>query len=145
MAKAFLDTNVLAYAADRRNPEKQGIARRLLRDRAKAQTGVISTQVLQEYYVVATAKLGFDPVRAKRHVRKWQNFELITVSCRLIEEAIDISMGNQISFWDSLILGCARSAQCEQLLTEDMNDGQMIHSVRIVNPFGDLKRKGEGG
>ncbi len=135
MAKAFLDTNVLAYAGDRGNPGKQGIARELLRDRAKSQTGVISTQVLQEYYVVVTTKLGFGAADAKRQVRKWQNLELVTVSSRLIEEAIDISVGNQISFWDSLILACARVAQCEELLTEELNDGQLINSVRIVNPF----------
>lgn len=135
MKKTFLDTNILVYAGDSAEPEKQKVARRWLKDLAGAQTGVISTQVLQEYYVTATSKLGFDPADAKRDVRRWQNLEVVTVSCRLIEEAIDVSVGNQMSFWDGLILAAARAAECTELLTEDLNDGQIINAVRVVNPF----------
>lgn len=135
LKKTFLDTNVLVYAADKTVPEKQRIARELIWKLARSRLGVVSTQVLQEYYVTVTGKLGFEPWEAKNDLLKWQNFEVITLSELLIGEAIDVSVGNQISFWDALILVAARAANCDELATEDLNHGQVINNIRIVNPF----------
>ena len=62
-------------------------------------------------------------------------FEVVQVTTEYILRAVDISAFHQLSFWDSLIISTAEAARCETLLTEDMNDGQIIEGVRIVNPF----------
>ena len=133
--KIFFDTNVLVYAADGHAPEKQRIARDLLRTSAEDNSGVISTQVLQEFYVVATRKLGMEPAIAKDLLLHFENLEVVQVTTAIIRDAVDTSVSNRVSFWDGLIIECAAAAACAQLLTEDLNDGQSIRSVRIENPF----------
>jgi len=135
MPKAFLDTNVLAYAADCSLPDKQSRARSLLRELAENSTGVVSTQVLQEFYVTATKKLGIDPLQAKDMVRAFGHYEVVTITPGLIGEAIDCSLLAQLSFWDALIVVAAESARCSQPWTEDLNDGQIIRGVRVRHPF----------
>ena len=66
---------------------------------------------------------------------KFTVFEVVQVTTERILRAVDISVFHQLSFWDSLIISTAEAARCETLLTEDMNDGQIIEGVRIVNPF----------
>jgi predicted nucleic acid-binding protein len=136
MSKVFLDTNVLVYAVDHGQPAKQERAIALLRGFGSAQfRGVISTQVLQEFYVVATRKLGIEPLMAKGLLHDLSRFEVVQVQPSLISEAIDCSVLNQISFWDALILVSAETGQCERIWTEDLNHGQVIRGVRIENPF----------
>ena len=135
MPKVFLDTNVLVYQLDKRYPAKQRVARELIRDRAHKGEAVISTQVLQEFYVVATAKLKVDPVLAKAIMTRFTNMEVVTVSTELIEEAADINVQSGASFWDSLIVAAAASANCDRLLTEDLADGSTIRGVGVQNPF----------
>ena len=98
-------------------------------------SGVISTQVLQEFYVAATAKLGADPLLVKDILRSLERLETVVVSPMLIKEAIDCSLINRLSFWDALIVVTAESAHCEILWTEDLNHGQVIRGVRIENPL----------
>mgnify|MGYP001413849256 CR=1 FL=1 len=133
MSKVFLDTNVLVDALDGDAGEKQTIARRLLRDVAR--TGVVSTQVLQEFYVVATRKLGVAPPLAKSVLHSLRRFETVTVTADLIEQAADCSVVHQVSFWDALIVVAAESARCSELWTEDLNPGQVLRGVNVVNPF----------
>ncbi len=133
--KIFFDTNVLIYAVDRHSPEKQRIARDAMRLAAQNDAGVLSTQVLQEFYVIATRKLGIDPLVAKEIMAGFENMEVVQVTPVLIRDAVDASVVNQISFWDALIVAAARSAVCECLLTEDLNSGQTILGVRVDNPF----------
>jgi predicted nucleic acid-binding protein len=133
--KVFLDTNILIQALDKTDRRKMKIARQLLREAAENNRGVISTQVLQEFYVAATKKLGIDPLSAKELLHQFQNLETIVVSQNLITEAIDCSILNRISFWDSLIVAAAESAECSTIWTEDLNDGQIIRGVQIKNPF----------
>ena len=97
--------------------------------------GVISTQVMQEFYVAATSKLGADPLLTKDILRSLERFETVVVSPTLIKDAIDCSIINRLSFWDALIVVSAESAQCEILWTEDLNHGQIIRGVRIENPL----------
>jgi len=133
--KVFFDTNVLVYQLDKRYLTKQRLSRELAREAAGRGEAVISTQVLQEFYVVATTKLKVDVVLAKAIMNRLCNMEVVTVTIELISQAADIHIQNNISFWDALIVAAAASANCERVLTEDMNDGQTISGVRISNPY----------
>ena len=140
MPKVFLDTSILIYQVDKRYPEKQRISRALGREAALKGEAVLSTQVLQEFYVVATSKLKIVPTLAKAIMNRLSNMEVVTVTTELISQAADINMQSQVSFWDALIVATAASANCEKLLTEDMKDGQTISGVRVSNPFLKSKR-----
>lgn len=135
MSKIFVDTNILVYAADGSEPMKQKTSRMLLKALRNEQSGVISTQVLQEFYVTAVKKLGIDSITTKSIVHALRNFETVVVDEDLIEEAIDCSVLNRLSFWDSLVVVSAEKAHCHVLWTEDLNHGQVIRGVRIENPF----------
>ena len=139
MPKVFLDTNVLVYQLDKRYLTKQRTSRDLAREAAGRGEAVISTQVLQEFYVVATTKLKVDVVLAKSIMNRLCNMEVVTVTIELISQAIDIHIQNNISFWDALIVAAAASANCGKVLTEDMNDGQTISGVKISNPYAKTK------
>ena len=135
-SKVFLDTNVLVYAVDGHSRKKRALCRDLISEVTRDGRAVISTQVLQEFFVVATKKLGIDPLDAKHLMRSFENMEIVTVTPRHIGEAVDCSVLNRISFWDALIVVCAESAACDLLATEDLNDGQIIRGVQIENPVG---------
>jgi predicted nucleic acid-binding protein len=135
MSKVFLDTNILIYSLDQSDPGKMESSRELLRALTTENIGVISTQVLQEFYVAATTRLGADPLIIKEIIRSLERFETVVITIALIREAIDCSVLNRISFWDALIIAAAESAKCSLLWTEDLSHGQIIRSVRIVNPF----------
>ena len=135
MSKVFVDTNVLVYSEDNNSPAKQRVARALLSRMHIEHTGVISTQVVQEFYVAATRKLMIDALTAKSMLNTFRALEIVTVDTELIKEAIDCSIINRLSFWDALIVVSAEKARCEVLWTEDLNSGQIIRGVRIENPF----------
>ena len=134
-AKVFLDTNVLVYAQDRDAPRKRKRSRELIADVVTSGAGVISTQVLQEFYVTATRKMGVAPLAAKRVVQTFRILEVVQISPDLIEQAIDRSALSQISFWDALIVTASASSGCATIYSEDLNAGQVIDGVRIENPF----------
>jgi len=133
--KGFIDTNILVYQMDKRNPEKKNTCRSIVRDLVSRNDAVISTQVLQEFYVVCTTRLKLKPVFVKGLIHGFENMEVVTIGPDLIKEAIDTSVQSDISFWDSLIVVAAEAARCKYLYTEDLNDGQIIRNVRIQNPF----------
>ena len=135
MSKIFVDTNILVYSLDRFDPEKQQMSRKCLKRLTGQNKGVISTQVLQEFYVASTRKLGTDPLVAKEILNAFQRFEVVTVTPPIIDESIDCSILNRISFWDALIIVAAQSANCQTLWSEDLNPGQMIRGVTIENPL----------
>jgi predicted nucleic acid-binding protein len=135
MAKVFLDTNFLVYAIDNRDVAKRNTARRLLRNLEPESSAVISTQVLQEFYVAATRKLGVAPSIARGVVRLLANFEVVTVTPPLVERAIDHSIAHQLSFWDALIMAAAEAGECDVAWTEDWQSGREVAGVRVVNPF----------
>ncbi|RJQ53146.1 MAG: PIN domain-containing protein [Desulfobacteraceae bacterium] len=135
MSKVFLDTNILVYSLDQSDPRKKERCRDLLKHLASERNGVISTQVLQEFYVASTVKLGADPLIIKDILRSFERFETVVLTPMLIREAVDCAVLNRISFWDSLIIVAAESAHCETLWSEDLNDGQVIRGVRIHNPL----------
>ena len=133
--KVFLDANILVYAQDQDSPDKQRRSREVIAALARSGTGVISTQVLQEFYVAATRKLGVAPLAAKRVLQTFKIFEMVQASPDLIDDAIDCSVLNKVSFWDALILAAAASSGCAIVYSEDLNPGQTIQGVRIENPL----------
>lgn len=135
MSKIFIDTNILVYTVDNCNPKKKIRARDILKEMVKTNGAVISTQVLQEFYVIGTTKLKMDPILTKNILRTFENMEIVNIDIFLIKEAIDTSVLNKISFWDALIIVSAESAKCEKIYTEDLNHGQIISGVKIENPL----------
>ena len=135
VSKIFIDTNILAYAIDRREQKKRKKCASLLKSLEVKNQGVISTQILQELYVVGVKKLGMEPLVVKESLHLLENFEVVVVTPALIREAIDCHLLNKISFWDALVIVSAESARCEKLWTEDLNAGQVIRGVSVENPL----------
>jgi predicted nucleic acid-binding protein len=90
---------------------------------------------MQEFFAATTRKLGLDPLVAKGVMKTFAIFEIVQISTALIHEAIDCSILNQLSFWDSLILAAPASAGCSTVCSEDLNPNQTILGVRVQNPF----------
>ena len=134
--RAFLDTNVLVYVFDHDEPEKAQRAKDLL-EQAKPDELALSAQVLGEFYVTVTRKLRrpLDADLATQAVDWLSLLKVISLDSALVKDAIQISRSSQLSYWDGLIVASAASCGCERLLTEDLNDGQVIAGVRIENPF----------
>ncbi len=135
MAKVFLDTNILVYASDRDERQKRRRARALLRETAADGNGVISTQVVQEFFVAATRKLSIEALEAKAIVATLHPLELMEVGLEDINRAIDGMVLWQVSFWDALILTVAERANCSVVYSEDLNSGQRYGGVEVRNPF----------
>lgn len=136
MYKVFIDTNILVYALDNYDPLKKEKSRNLLRSLLGGDAaGVISTQILQEFYVVCTRKLNLEPLLVKSLLHSYENFEIVTVDPSLIQEAIDCSILNILSFWDALVVVSAEKAGCMKIWSEDLNHGQLIRGVKVENPF----------
>lgn len=133
--RAFLDTNVLVYALDEAEPAKRDIARRVLGSTDRE--FMLSTQILSEFYVVATRRLA-QPVAedaAAAAVDRLSRLPTVAIDPPLVKEAIELSRSSQVSYWDGLILAAAAKGRCQRLLTEDLNAGQIVGSVQIENPF----------
>ena len=126
---------MLVYASDHDEPDKRRIARELLRRSAQEGSGVISTQVVQEFFVSATRKLSIEPMRAKGIVSTFRPFELVVITLDDINRAIEGVVLWQISFWDALILAAAGRASCSMVYSEDLNPGQFYSGVEVMNPF----------
>jgi predicted nucleic acid-binding protein len=131
----FLDSNVLFYSEDARYPEKQQKAQSLIRSHRVNRSGVVSLQVLQEYFVNVTRKLGLDPALARGKVEIFSRFQLVEPAVTDVLAAIDFHRLHHISYWDALIVHCAKKSGCKIVLSEDMQHGQVIDGVRIENPF----------
>lgn len=137
--KAFFDTNILVYAFDQYDPTKNTIAKQLIRTYGADGNLVLSTQVLQEFYVVVTkAKKSILTKReAEEVVNDLAEFPLVQVDRVIISQAIKRHQSGYLSFWDSLIVEAALQSGCSKLLSEDMHDGLVIDSLVICNPFVD--------
>ncbi|WP_010258246.1 PIN domain-containing protein [Treponema primitia] len=135
MNKVFIDSNILVYSLDKNSKEKQKIVRETLNDIEEKDAPVISTQVLQEVYNITTTKLKMEKLYVKNILNNYKKMEIVQVDFDIIQQGIDISILSKISFWDGLIIAAAASANCGSVLSEDMNHGQIIRGVRVVNPF----------
>lgn len=134
-ARAFLDTNIFVYADDAQLPAKQLKAVELIEYHLRLRTGVISIQVLQEYFTAVLRKLNLDAGLAKQKISIYAKFHVAEPKVNTILSAVDLHRIHRISFWDALILQSAKETGCTILLTEDLQHGQTIDGVRIVNPF----------
>ena len=134
--KVFFDSNILIYFADGADPQKQQIAENLIKNAVINDTGVISTQSLQEFFAATTRKLLCTKEKAKEYIENFsESFTVEQVSVPLILKAINISIKNQFSFWDSLILAAAIQTGCIICYSEDLTNGQIVDGVKILNPF----------
>jgi predicted nucleic acid-binding protein len=134
--RRFLDTNVLVYADDLDAGAKRTRARKVLSDSIRTGEGVVSTQVLQEFFTIITRKLGVEADAARRKVEPLGEMHLVRIELPMILDAIDLHRLHAISFWDALIVRAAAVAGCAVLLTEDLQDGRVLDGVRVENPFG---------
>jgi predicted nucleic acid-binding protein len=135
--RSFVDTNVLVYAFDAGEPAKQAVARELLAS-LEPDRFVVSAQVLNEFYIATTRKLAkpLAPEAAEQAVRSLARLEVVSVDARLVLPGIARARASDLALWDALIVEAALRANCEQILTEDLNTGQRFDDVSIVNPFG---------
>lgn len=135
--KSFVDTNILVYANDRSAGLKHQIARDLVESLWNTGTGVLSTQVLQEF-CVSVRKRTTTPMPVQEIaslVRDYQSWEIVVNTAESVIDALDLEARHQISFWDALILQAAERADAKILYSEDLSHGQIYGSVRAVNPF----------
>ncbi len=133
----FVDTNILVYAYDIDAEEKHTTAQDLLMRLWKTRQGVLSTQVLQEFYVTVTRKLStpLDPATARRVIAPYQAWHVQLIEIATVLEASEIAERHQLSFWDGLIIAAARQAGAERVLSEDLQAGRVMESVLIENPL----------
>jgi predicted nucleic acid-binding protein len=134
----FVDTNILVYDRDLRDPAKHTRAREWMRALWQTQgLGIVSRQVLSEFYWTVTRKLrpGLSDEDARRYIRSLFAWECVQVEQEVLAEAWSVQDRFAFSFWDSLIVAAARIAQCRILLTEDLQDGQDLDGLLVVSPF----------
>ena len=133
----FVDTNVLVYARHAGHPAKQRRAAAWMADLWGSRRGRVSFQVLQEYYATVTQKLrpAVPPDAARADVRNLLRWRPAAVNAELCEQAWRVQDRFRFSYWDSLIVAAAQIQACRTLLTEDLEAGQDLDGVRVVNPF----------
>jgi predicted nucleic acid-binding protein len=136
-AKTFIDSNVLIYAHDADAGDKREIARRVLRELWEERTGILSPQVLQEFYVNATRKIRtpLPKPAARSVVSSYAAWCLDGSRAADIAAAFQIEDDAKIGFWDALIVAVAARSGATRILSEDLNPGQIVSGVRIENPF----------
>ena len=133
----FVDTNIFVYFRDASEPEKQETAAQLLTQLWENQTGRISFQILNEYYVVVTRKLnpGLDREIARQDVKNLMAWNPVVVDQAIMEKSWEIQDLYHFSWWDSLVAASALKSGSSILYTEDMQHGQSIEDMLIINPF----------
>ena len=135
MSRSFIDTNVFLYAFLNQDVSKKSVAARILVDAVRAANGYVSLQVANEFCNVMVKKSGKPLSEIQEAMKLFGRFHMVEGNLRLTQRALEIKHLYGIQFYDSLILAFAESAGCDEILTEDLNDGQMYGSVKAVNPF----------
>lgn len=133
----FIDTNLIVYANDRRNPVKQKRALEVIQHEIRERTGVVSIQVMQEFANTALNKLGQRAAVVLRQLTLLETLVVVRPEPPMVRRAVELQALFQLSFWDASILAAAEDAGCRQLLSEDLSAGQVYGMVRVVNPFTD--------
>jgi predicted nucleic acid-binding protein len=133
----FLDTNILVYAYDKSEKLKHKKAKDILINCWDTRTGSLSTQVLQEFYVTVTRKL---PAKLSIHeareiIQELLSWQVYQITPDDIVAASEIEEKHGYSLWDSLVITAAQVTGAEILYSEDMQDGQQIDGLKIINPF----------
>ena len=135
--RIFVDTNVLIYAHDQDAGKKHAVASKLVEELWENRLGVLSTQVLQEFYVNITKKIPKPipkPVAAV-YVERYFLWPVVRPSATTIRKGFEIERRDKLSFWDAMIVSAAFQAGAAKILSEDMNSGQIIAGITIVDPF----------
>lgn len=133
--RCFVDSNVFVYADDRSAGTKRDRARELIREVMGAKTGVLSLQILQEYFAVATQKLRISPAAARRRVELLSRLDMVILGVEDVLAAIDLHRLHGFSIWDALVIRAALNAGCRILYSEDLQEGRRIDGLEVVNPF----------
>jgi predicted nucleic acid-binding protein len=134
-ARCFVDSNVLAYSDDEGSSLKRDRARELLREVIRSKTGVLSLQVLQEYFSVSTKKLGLSGDDARQRIELFSQLDVVILGVQDLLAAIDLHRLHRFSIWDALVIRAALNGGCRILYSEDLQDGRRIGGLEIVNPF----------
>jgi len=137
-SRVFLDTNVLVYCYDRSEPLKQRVAFDLLDTLANSGTGVISAQVLSEFFVTVTRKIS-EPLTLEQAATRIKNFcqlwTVLEINEMIVLEAVRGVREHRFSFWDAQIWAVARLNQVNLVISEDFSNGSFVEGVRFINPF----------
>lgn len=136
-ARSFLDTNILVYAYDVREPVKHARAQDVLKQGIEEETAVLSVQVIGEFFTVVTRRIP-NPLsieETEEVLNLLGILPIIDLDFRMVRHAIEIHRRHAIAYWDALIVAAAHRAECSQILTEDLNAGQSYEGVAVVNPF----------
>lgn len=131
----FLDTNILVYSVDGKDPVKQGIARKILIEALVSREFLISAQVLNEFSNIALLKLKMSIQEVRRFVEIFGQINVVSIDRSWTDKALSLKEKFGTQFFDSLLLVAAEENGCDTILTEDLNDGQMYGSVMAVDPF----------
>ena len=135
-ATIFVDTNVLVYAADdKADRKKHEAAREWRAELWKSRRGRISFQVLQEFYAKVMHKQPAARQEVRAEIRDLLAWRPVTVDAEILDRGWKYQDRYQLSFWDALIVSAAKSASCSYLLTEDLQAGQDLDGVVVLNPF----------
>lgn len=139
-AKTFVDTNILIYAHDIDAGRKHRIAAEIIKELWENRLGVLSTQVLQEFYVNVTRKIlnPLPSMEARKIIREYFVWQVEENHVNSILKASELEERHKISFWDALIVVAARQANVSKILTEDLNPGQLLEGIFIENPFASI-------
>ena len=134
----FLDTNVLIYSIDGKDPAKQVVAREIVVSAVRGGGFLISAQVLNEFSNIALLKLKLSVEETRKFVSFFSRIGVVSLDSRWTDAALLLKQRYETQFFDSLLLAAAQENGCDEILTEDLNDGQMYGSVKAVNPFNGL-------
>jgi predicted nucleic acid-binding protein len=135
MKRSFIDSNIIVYANDSNAGAKQHQAIDIVKTHLLKRSGVISTQVMQEYANVAITKLKQESSVVLRQLRLLENFHMAAITPKTTRRAVEILTTYQLSFWDANIIAAAEDAECELILSEHLNTGQFYAGIEVVNPF----------
>jgi predicted nucleic acid-binding protein len=134
--KSFVDTNILVYAHRISVGPKHDRAKQLLAELWAAESGVISTQVLQEFcFTVRRLARNYPTNELVETIRQFSQWTVVTNTSDSVLNALSLESRYEISFWDALIINAAQVSEAVVLYTEDLNHGQLFGSVRVINPF----------
>src|SRR6202162_4058199 len=131
----FVDSNMLLYAVDEVDPEKQRVARHWRAELWKSRRGRVSFQVLGEFFVNAVRKQPAVRDEAGAEVRDLLAWNPVVTDAALIEYGWKLQDRYRLSYWDALIVAAAKAASCRYLLTEDLQAGQQLDGIEVVSPF----------
>jgi predicted nucleic acid-binding protein len=133
----FLDTNILVYAYDKDEKTKHEKAKDILTDCWNERSGLLSTQVFQEFYVTVTRKLPskLSANEARETIKDFLSWPVHQITATDIFSASELEEKYGYSFWDSLVITAAQASGAAILYSEDMQDGQQIDGLKIINPF----------